>query len=179
MEAESYYIYIDNILWHKSFHDVESAKQVAIYECRMQDRAHATIAIVKRVEEAVEFFEYSRDGIKPYGIKAECYSDNRAFEINFDATKWFEQASDSDIVKLASCEWGGDYPADEVAFFMRQHHVDVNFMFNYLERDSVGFECNVDESDAMRWLQENRLDLAKRLGAIKIIDNQNLEKLDK
>lgn len=48
-------------------------------------------------------------------IRAECHSDDHNIEISFDAVKWFKKVTDADIISLAQCSWGGDYPADNVA----------------------------------------------------------------
>ncbi len=97
-------------------------------------------------------------------IRAECHSDDRKFEIDFDATPWFEQATPEQLRALRDCEWGGDYPADEVAQFMDGRHDGINSMFRYIEAsnaaerscDRVGFECHVNEEDACEWLMEHR-----------------------
>lgn len=101
-------------------------------------------------------------------IKAECHSDDFRMEASFDATRWFEQASDQEITALAECGWRGDYPADEVA----RHFEDdaTRDVFEYLavkpkmpNGDPVGFECSVSEEDALAWLRVNRPDLAARI----------------
>jgi hypothetical protein len=98
----------------------------------------------------------------PFVIPAECHSDNHIIEIDFDALKWFEQASDKDILDLAKCEWGGDYPADAVA-----QHFERNLtkeLFVYLEKyapDDCGFECHVNEACAIGWIKSNRPELNK------------------
>ena len=51
-------------------------------------------------------------------ICAECHSDDHNVEVAFDATRWFEQATDKQIAELAAVGWGGEYPADAVAEFM-------------------------------------------------------------
>lgn len=98
-------------------------------------------------------------------IKAECHSDDRNVEIIFDATVWFEQAKDKAIIDLASCGWGGDYPADSVAEYMADHIEKIAFMFKYLEaiqndwtkKDCHGFECHIlDEKAANVWISKNR-----------------------
>ncbi len=104
-------------------------------------------------------------------IKAECHSDDRVREANFDATLWFIQASSESIGDLAKCGWGGDYPADGVAQFMARHDEVVNKVFQYLylvgdKRDAPGFECYVDEADALAWLRENRRAVAMVLDEI-------------
>jgi hypothetical protein len=104
-------------------------------------------------------------------IRAECHSDDRVREASFDATPWFEQASDKEILDLAQCEWGGDYPADYVAHFMAGKNTAVAQMFQYLElvapkKDAPGFECYITEKDAFAWVKANRPDLASQLIAL-------------
>lgn len=96
-------------------------------------------------------------------IKAETYSDDHAAEVNFDATAWFEQATDEEILELARVDWGGDYEADDVARFFEDKVPAVDAMFTYIqaynrvaEGDSIGFECRVDADDALAWIREYR-----------------------
>lgn len=103
-------------------------------------------------------------------IRAECHSDDFVYDANFDATPWFEQASTDEIIALARVGWGGDREADEVARFFKTANVDVLAMFDYLEKisdryDSCGFECRVNEADALAWVIANRPDMATRLEA--------------
>jgi hypothetical protein len=92
-------------------------------------------------------------------IKAECHSDDRAVEVSFDATPWFEQASQEDIESLKECGWGGDYPADDVAIFMAEHNGEIQDMFKYIEFrhkiEHIGFECHVDSEDAEKWIKSS------------------------
>lgn len=93
-------------------------------------------------------------------IKAECHSDDRCIEVNFDATPWFEQASEKEILDLANCGWRGDYPSDAVAHFMADLNDEVAEMFSYLgmraKIETIGFECSVNSEDALIWLRANR-----------------------
>ena len=93
-------------------------------------------------------------------IPAECHSDDRFVEATFDATPWFDQASDKAITALVQCEFGCDYPADDVAIFMADHNSDIADMFKYIEivgkKTSMGFECNVERTEAMRWISKKR-----------------------
>lgn len=93
-------------------------------------------------------------------IRAEVHADNFAASAKFDATPFFKDASQADIVALAECGWGGDYPADAVA-----HHCEslpgyetVAEVFEETGEDN-GFECHVHEPDALAWLKENRNDV--------------------
>jgi hypothetical protein len=99
-------------------------------------------------------------------IRAECHSDDYVYEVNFDATKWFQEATDQEIRDLAGCEWGGDYPADAVAQYFEDTNAEIGAMFDYLyrvrnQRDAPGFEVHVEEEDATRWLAENRPNLLR------------------
>lgn len=111
-------------------------------------------------------------------IKAEVHSDDHNIEVEFDAVPWFQQATDDEILDLAGCGWGGDYPADAVArFFSDSNSVgdalnqDIAGLFDYLEiikndpfkEDQSGFECHVDEASAMKWLETNRPALFQQL----------------
>ena len=96
-------------------------------------------------------------------IKAECHSDDYAVEVSFDATPWFESASREELLELARCEYGGDYPADYLAADMAADysHEGVTEMFAHLAvmshgREFVGYECHVDPEDAEKWLARNR-----------------------
>ena len=91
-------------------------------------------------------------------INAKCYSDDGAVEVKFDATAWFEQATEEQIKDLADIEWGGNYAADDVALFMAEQDKKVQKMFNYCENhpDGIGFECHVTPEDAMAWVNEHR-----------------------
>lgn len=97
-------------------------------------------------------------------IHATALTDDHIIQTNFDATLWFEQASDADILDLARCGWGGDYPADAVAQHFAKTDDGLKGLFAYLEairdlplkRDCCGFDCHVDEDEALAWLRQNR-----------------------
>jgi len=85
-------------------------------------------------------------------IQADAHSDDHVVEVQFDATPWFEQASEVQIADLIACGYGGDYPADAVAQYMADHHQGVKRLFDYLEViEHVGFECHVSQGDAEDW----------------------------
>ena len=91
-------------------------------------------------------------------IRAEVHSDDHVAEANFDATTWFEQASNEEIRALAEISWGGDMESDAVAqFFNTDSERDVAFVFTYVQhKQDVGYECHVDSKDALRWIDVNR-----------------------
>ncbi len=100
-------------------------------------------------------------------IKANCWSDDRCIEVDFDATKWFKKAKDKEILALANCGWRGDYPADAVAHYMADHLDDIAEMFTYLgmraKIETIGFECAVDSESALGWLEQNRKKLFRKI----------------
>lgn len=100
-------------------------------------------------------------------IKAECWSDDKCIEVKFDATEWFKQAMERHIIELAQCGLRGDYPSDNVAFFMADINKEVQHMFDYINfranEADCGFECAVNIDDAMNWLTINRPHVAKKI----------------
>lgn len=105
-------------------------------------------------------FETWEDGGRKM-IKAEVHSDDYKATADFDATRWFEQASDEEILELAACDWGGDYPADDVARWFEDEDSEVERVFDYVDTAGLGFECHVEVADAMDWVKANRPELAK------------------
>jgi hypothetical protein len=111
-------------------------------------------------------------------VSARTHSDDYIFDIPFDATPWFEQASDEDILELAHCEFGGDSPSDAVALFFEDSNDDISGMMNYVHAhnksetvEHIGFECYVDEAEAMAWLDENRPYLATAIAEMEEADD--------
>ena len=96
-------------------------------------------------------------------IPAEVHRDDFQFEASFDALEWFKQASDEEILALAACDWGGDYPADEVAQFfdtLAFYNPEVGCVLdNTTAEEGMGFECHVESAAAMRWLKDNKPNL--------------------
>jgi hypothetical protein len=105
--------------------------------------------------------------VTPLPIGAEVHTDDHDIEINFDASPWFAQASDSEIVELANCGWGGDLPADAVAQESVKWYPEIEAILDHKgpHKDLSGFECHVDESDAIAWLEANRPRMVKH-GAV-------------
>lgn len=122
-------------------------------------------------------------------IRAEAHSDDMAVAIRFDAEKWFEQASDQEILDLAKCgksdpvEWGGDYPGDAVALYMQDYNPNVAELFSYINiiqrtgrKDAPGFECYVYSGDAGAWIMANRPHLHDAV--IEILDQFPIKERD-
>lgn len=87
-------------------------------------------------------------------VRAIMRTDDGQYEIHFDATEYFAQASDDELLRLAECGWAGDYPADDVAeYFDRPQNPRMREAFREKEG---GFEVRVHDGDAMAWLRRNR-----------------------
>lgn len=106
---------------------------------------------------------------KKLEVPAEVHSDDRVCECPFDAAVWLKKASYKDIKALHDCDWGGDYPADQVAIDMAGKDDDIAFMFKYIEKknkgvkEHIGFECHVQKPEALKWLDKNRNQIYTRL----------------
>ena len=109
-------------------------------------------------------------------IKAEVHTDDYVFcdespdeehRTGFDATAWFAQAGERDILDLAEIDWGGNYEADAVAEWSADGlpNAAMQHMFRYTQARNEGFECHVDGEDAMAWLDANRPDVAAAVRA--------------
>jgi hypothetical protein len=95
-------------------------------------------------------------------VRAEVHSDDYAATAKFDAAPWLAQASDGEIEMLICCDFGGDYAADAVALWTRNHNDGVEGVFQYDELARTGFECHVNDEDATAWIAENRPHLIPR-----------------
>lgn len=103
-------------------------------------------------------------------IRAEVHDDDFRTSSRFDATEWFEQASDKEILDLAKIDWRGDYAADVVAEFFEGHNVGtpatVDDVFQAVNVLDTGFEVSVEPEDAIRWVEKNRPHLMEQINDI-------------
>jgi hypothetical protein len=112
----------------------------------------------------------------PFTIPAEVHSDDHKATAKFDALPYFIRATDDDLVELVQCDFGGDYPADEVARHLADLDEGVGRVFTYLSfeptsfGETVGFECHVEEGPALLWIKEHRSGLYQRLLDEDLID---------
>ncbi len=94
-------------------------------------------------------------------VRANFHTDDRVKDFDFDASGWLAQAEDKDIRALFSCGLGGDYPADDIAYWMEPRDEAFKSAFVYLSalqeanRD-CGFEVRVDAGEFGRWMQLHR-----------------------
>lgn len=100
-------------------------------------------------------------------IPAEVYTDDYYEEARFDAAKWFEEATDDEVLELARCGWGGEYASDRVAEWTANLNPSVRAVLDSTGRvrgrKMVGFECHVSEPSAMRWLAKHRPALFQKI----------------
>lgn len=90
-------------------------------------------------------------------IQAEAHSDDQAISISFDAEPYFEQASDEDLKELVDYGFRGDYPADYVLLhFEEQEGHDASRLMAYVRASGLGFECRVDQPEALAWIRRRR-----------------------
>jgi hypothetical protein len=91
-------------------------------------------------------------------IRAVCYSYDRLYKVDFDATAWFRQATDREITDLAASAFGDYSTADAVAYWMADHNPAIVEMVEYVNNPSLsqGLECYVHEGDATLWVRAHR-----------------------
>jgi len=126
---------------------------------------HPGMAVALRAQAVLTAYQATLAGAQPEGatppgpaVTAETHDDEHYYEVpSFDCTAWFAQASDDAIRGLVACDFGGDYAADAVAEFYDGKHPEVTAMFAHKRR---GFECHVDEAQAIAWIRANRPHLA-------------------
>lgn len=102
------------------------------------------------------------------GVQAEVHNDSHSMTVDFNAAAWFAQACDKDILELSKIGWRGDYAADAVAEYFESSNGDIAALFSYCRathntRRHEGFECSVNEDDAVKWLETHRPALLEKL----------------
>ena len=96
-------------------------------------------------------------------VKAEVHTDDGLDQAYFDAALYFADpyTTDGDLLELAQCGFGGDYPADNVARYFEDKDCDVTVLFRHHDAlvgtpRETGFECHVDPEDALAWIRKHR-----------------------
>jgi hypothetical protein len=104
-------------------------------------------------------------------IQANCHTADNVACLEFDATPWFSEADASSIVHLAQRGWSSTAIADSLERrqgYERLHNL-VEYAATRLQPESLEdltwstFQCIVDGSEAMAWLDKNRPDVVARL----------------
>lgn len=102
-------------------------------------------------------------------IRAEVYcdDDDHGPVVEFDATAWFERASDEDIRALREEDYFGGEGSDAVAEYMADRDETVAGFFRYLtfrqehsRGSNGGYSVRVGDKDAESWIAKNRPHLA-------------------
>ena len=96
-------------------------------------------------------------------IPSTCRTDDGKYNVQFDALAWFQQASPEEIVLLSECNFGGDYPTDEVAKFFSGEY-PLKELFEHDQLVKCGFECHISKKAALKWLKVNRRKLFGKIG---------------
>lgn len=104
-------------------------------------------------------------------IGADMHSDDYVAQAkDVDVSAWFEQASDEDILSLATHDFGACDKADEIARFMENRNDEIGKVFAYLafgpkmpNGDAVGFSVSVVLNDVRIWAHTRRPHLVAAL----------------
>jgi hypothetical protein len=148
--------------WVASATNIESGEAVAkveqgfVQQCRdaLGHRAPASALVVDDVRSDAD------EGVLT--VLAEGHSDDWMHEVAFDARPWFAQASDDELRALHEIGYRGDRVADEVLLYFEERVAEVGALLDYCRRsqahgrDGVGFECEVSEDEALRWIAAHR-----------------------
>lgn len=94
----------------------------------------------------------------PEQVMATVQDDDDGSFLDFDVVLYLAQASKQDLVALRDCGWGGDYPADNVAWFCTKFNEDLDGFMDDVEKTGTGFEVHVNEEHARAWLAVHRPD---------------------
>ncbi len=125
----------------------------------MREEFAERIAQAQGTDEASELMEPA--------IAAKVWSDDHNMEAEFNAAGWFAKANDEEVITLADTGWRGDSVSDSVAEHASAHGSEVRAVFDYVgslpKKLDIGFECEVDEDNAMAWLAQHRPGLHARL----------------
>jgi len=129
---------------------------ITTYEREMNEMLEEMGKLELKLHGTIPDFLKQRFGVGYMSIKAEVHTDDHTHEVNFDAEKWFDQASDIELRQLKECGFGGDYPADAVARWFEDENLEIHELMVYSRVNNIGYECHVDKTDALAWLKKNR-----------------------
>lgn len=94
-------------------------------------------------------------------------ADDRGAMARFDATPWFEKATEEQVKQIAHEGWGHGYASDRIAYDLNPMPDAVDKVFFYLEyankqagkewrANPVGYEVEINPESAAWWLARNR-----------------------
>jgi hypothetical protein len=101
-------------------------------------------------------------------IRASCHTADNALALEFDATPWFREADRQSILHLARQGWSSAWVADALETHPGYEglHQLVSYAATRLRDESLedptwdALDCDINQSDAMHWLAENRPEIA-------------------
>lgn len=105
-------------------------------------------------------------------IAARFWTDDRTFEVVFDARPWLEQADERALSAVVNTGFASDACVDDVALWTEQQglSVDLSEAMAYVSAvqrsrsgRNFGFECALDARDVLCWLAHYRPGLLARL----------------
>ena len=104
-------------------------------------------------------------------IRASCHTADNALALEFDATPWFRGADPQSIQHMAAQGWSSVWIAGalETRPGYEGLHELVEYAATRLREESLEdptwatFNCVVSQPDAIRWLAENRPEIAAKL----------------
>jgi hypothetical protein len=94
-------------------------------------------------------------------------ADDRGAMARFDATSWFEKATEEQVKQIAHEGWGHGYASDRIAYELEPMPDAVDKVFLYIEyantqarkgwrANPVGYEVEINPESAAWWLARNR-----------------------
>ncbi|MNR71518.1 hypothetical protein D3C71_21470 [compost metagenome] len=96
-------------------------------------------------------------------VDAKFWTDDRRWEADFDAAPYLAGFAEKELLAIIEVGFGGDYCTDAIAQEAAVHVPEISKAMEYLgiinqapSRDSVGFECRVNEEQFLRWMDANR-----------------------
>jgi hypothetical protein len=103
-------------------------------------------------------------------VRATIHDDRYVETVTFDAAPYLAASDDEVIRKLAQIGWGGNDPADRVAYWMEDRDPNVARVLGYTHGGTAtsepnGFEVDIDPGDALAWLSVYRPRLAEEVDA--------------
>lgn len=105
-----------------------------------------------------------REELLGFPVHAEFWSDDRVFEVNFDARLWLMQASEKEISEVIHTGYRGDYSTDNIAEFMEDKvgGEEIKEAYAYIHvlqrsrKNDIGSECLIDKEQMLKWLAQHR-----------------------
>lgn len=95
-------------------------------------------------------------------IEAELFSEDRVVKHVFNAARWFEGATDNEIIGVAARDYDESAETDSIALSIEKSE-RAKPVFEYCRKHKVPFGCRVNQRHAMDWVKERRPELLPKL----------------